>query len=142
MILKQARELGMIPKINFMGSDEMAEQEMVNLAGAKACEGTYSLATYGSVPAEFTKRVKDKFNAPMHYAILFGYDGVMALTKAIEIAQSLEGPKIRDGLLKVDFKGLQGPIKFETFDGFKNQGRYSPYIIRWVNGNRQVVEVK
>jgi branched-chain amino acid transport system substrate-binding protein len=50
MILKQARELGMIPKINFMGSDEMAEQEMVNLAGAKACEGTYSLATYGSVP--------------------------------------------------------------------------------------------
>jgi hypothetical protein len=86
--------------------------------------------------------VKDKFNAPMHYAIIFGYDGVMALTKAIEIAQSLEGPKIRDGLLKVDFKGLQGPIKFETFDGFKNQGRYSPYIIRWVNGNRQVVEVK
>ncbi len=136
MILKQAHELGIIPDIKFIGAEEMGEMELLKLAGAGAVEGSYAVALWGSVPAEFEKKVQDKFKAPMHYAIIFGYDAVMVLKDAIERAQSLDPVKIKDALKQTDYQGLEGHIKFETFDDYKNQGRYTPSFIKWENGNR------
>lgn len=140
MILKQAREMGVSKKTAFIGSEEMSEMELLSLAGADAAEGTYAIGLWGSAPAELEKRVKERFNAPMHYAIIFGYDALTVLANAIEAAQSLDPVKIKDALKKTDFQGLQGHIKFEDFDGFKNQGRYTPTIVRWENGQRKVVD--
>ncbi|MCE5317127.1 MAG: ABC transporter substrate-binding protein [Parachlamydia sp.] len=142
MILKQAKELGITKNTAFIGSEEMGEMELLSLAGASVVEGTYGIALWGGVPAEFEKRVKDKFNAPMHYAIIFGYDALRLVAKAIESAQSLDSVKIKDAMKKTDYQGYQGHIKFENFDGFKNQGRYVPTIVQWSKGKRQVVEVK
>lgn len=58
--------------------------------------------------------------------------------RAIEAAQSLDPIKIRDAMKKTDFEGLEGHIKFEDFDNYKNQGRYTPWLIQWVNGERTV----
>ncbi|MBW2302071.1 MAG: ABC transporter substrate-binding protein, partial [Deltaproteobacteria bacterium] len=136
MILKQARELGVTPQIKFIGAEEMGEMELVKLAGAEAVEGTYSVALWGSVPANFEKRVQDKFKAPMHYAIIFGYDALMVLSDAITRAQSLDPVAIKDALKKTDYAGLEGRIKFETFDNYRNQGRYTPSFIKWEKGKR------
>jgi branched-chain amino acid transport system substrate-binding protein len=105
-------------------------------------EGTYGIALWGAVPAAFEKRVKDKFNAPMHYAIIFGYDALQVVAKAIESAQSFDSVKIKDAMKKIDYQGYEGHIKFENFDGFKNQGRFVPSIVQWSKGKRLVVEVK
>jgi branched-chain amino acid transport system substrate-binding protein len=137
MILKQARELGITPGIKFVGSEEMSEMELLNLAGADAVEGTYSVALWGSVPPELERRVKEKFNASMHYAILFGYDALTVVKMAIERAQSLDPVAIRDAIKATDYQGLEGRIKFEDFDKFKNQGRYEPAFILWTGGQRK-----
>jgi branched-chain amino acid transport system substrate-binding protein len=142
MILKQAKELGITKNTAFLGSEEMGEMELLSLAGASVVEGTYGIALWGSVPAAFEKRVKDKFNAPMHYAIIFGYDALQLVAKAIESAQSLDSVKIKDAMKKTAYQGYQGHIKFENFDGFKNQGRFLPTIVQWSKGKRLVVEVK
>ncbi len=137
MILKQARELGLIPDIKFIGAEEMGEMELVKLAGAEVVEGTYAISLWGAVPAEFEKRVWDKFDAPMHYAIIFGYDALRVVAKAIESAQSLDPVKIKDAMKKVEFQGLEGYIKFENFDNYKNQGRYSPRVIQWMKAGQR-----
>ncbi|MBA7683320.1 Leucine-, isoleucine-, valine-, threonine-, and alanine-binding protein [subsurface metagenome] len=136
MLMKQASEVGLTAEIDFIGSEEMSEMEIFNLAGADALEGTYSVALWGSVPPELEKRVKDKFNAPMHYAILYGYDALIVMKNAIVAAQSLDPVKIRDALKKTDHEGLEGHIKFEDFENYRNQGRYTPSLIKWENGKR------
>jgi branched-chain amino acid transport system substrate-binding protein len=136
MIVKQAQEIGVTPGIKFVGSEEMGEMELVSLAGPEAVEGTYSIALWGAVASDFEKKVKDKFNAPMHYAIIFAYDALNVMVDAIVRAQSLDPVAIKDALLKTDYKGMEGQIKFETFDGFRNQGRYTPSFIKWEGGKR------
>jgi branched-chain amino acid transport system substrate-binding protein len=139
MILKQAQEIGITPGIKFVGSEEMGEMELVSLAGAEAVDGTYAVALWGAVASDFEKKVKDKFNAPMHYAIIFGYDALKVMVDAIQRAQSLDTVKIKDALLATDYAGLEGQIKFETFEGFRNQGRYTPSFIQWKDGTREAM---
>ena len=140
MMIKQAQEMGLTKDIAFFGAEEMAEMEMLALTGAEALEGTYAIALWGGVDPAFAKRVKDRFDAPMHYAIIFGYDALQVVAKAIESAQSLDPVKIKDAMKQTDYQGLEGHIKFENFDDYKNQGRFEPTIIKWVNGQRTVVE--
>ena len=82
----------------------------------------------------------DRFDAPMHYGIIFGYDALHVVAKAIESAQSLDSVKIKDALEKTDYQGLEGHVRFESFEGYKNQGRFIPSIVKWVSGQRTVVE--
>ena len=136
MILKQASEMGLTEKVKFVGSEEMGEMELLSLAGPEAVEGTYAVSLWGDVPAEFAKTVKDRFDAPMHYAIIFGYDALHTVAKAIEIAQSTDPVKIQAALKTIDTMGLEGQIKFYDFDGFTNQGKAKPTLIQWKNGQR------
>lgn len=110
--------------------------ELVKLAGADAVQGTYAVALWGNVDAAFEKKVQEKFNAPMHYAIIFGYDALKVVADAIQRARSLDPVAVKDALKTTDLQGLEGHIKFETFDKFRNQGRYTPAFIKWEGGKR------
>jgi len=112
--------------------------ELVSLSGPAAAEGTYAVSLWGAVPADFEKKVKAQFNAPMHYAIIFGYDALNVVVKAFEKAQSLDPVKINAAMKLTDYTGIEGPIKFYDFDGFKNQGKASPVLIEWKKGERIV----
>ena len=136
MILKQAKEFGLTDRTALIGSEEMGEMELVSLAGAEAAEGTYAVSLWGAVPADFARRVEDRFNAPMHYAIIFGYDALHVVVRAIESAQSLDPVKIKDAMKKIDYQGLEGHIKFEDFEGYRNQCRFVPSLIHWKDGKR------
>ncbi|MBW2593600.1 MAG: ABC transporter substrate-binding protein [Deltaproteobacteria bacterium] len=110
-------------------------------AGKDAVEGTYAISLWGKVSHEFSKRVKDSFNKPMHYAIIFGYDAMHVLAGAIETAQSLDPVKIKDALKKTDYRGIEGHIRFKNFDGYKNQSKFTPSMIRWKNGKRMYLDI-
>lgn len=140
MILKQAQEIGLTKEAKFVGAEEMGEMELLSLAGPEAAEGTYAVALWGQAPEALAKAVKEKYDAPMHYGIIFGYDALHVMVQAIEQANSLDPIKIRDALDTGTFKGLQGEIKFEDFDGFQNQGRYTPLIVKWEGGKRVVAK--
>lgn len=142
MILEQARELGLIPGIKFIGSEEMGEMELVKSAGAEVVKGTYAISLWGAVPPEFEQQVKERFNAPMHYAIIFGYDALWTVKRAIELAQSLDPVMIKEGMERVDYEGLEGHIRFVDFvtpEGkfFENQGMYTPRLIEWMEAGKR-----
>ena len=140
MIVKQANELGVASETALFGAEEMAEMEFLALAGPDAVQNTYALALWGAIDEDFSKRVKEAYDAPMHYAIIFGYDALHVMVNAIESAQSLDGEKIKDALKKTDYQGLEGHIQFQDFEGYMNQGRFVPHIVKWVDGKRTVIE--
>ena len=140
-ILTQAKLKGLMPRIKFIGSEEMGEMELPMRAGKDAVDGTYAISLWGKIPHEFSRRVKDSFNKPMHYAIIFGYDAMHVLVAAIETAQSLDPIKIKDALKKTDYRALEGHIRFKSFDGYKNQSKFTPSMIRWKNGERVPLDI-
>ena len=140
MILKQAQEIGLTKEASFIGAEEMGEMELLSLAGPEAAEGTYAVALWGQAPEALEKAVKEKYDAPMHYAIIFGYDALNVMVKAIQAAGSLDSVKIQKALDSGKFQGLQGEISFDDFDGFQNQGRYTPVIVKWEGGKRTVAK--
>jgi branched-chain amino acid transport system substrate-binding protein len=140
-ILTQAKLKGLMPRIKFIGSEEMGEMELPMRAGKDAVDGTYAISLWGKIPHEFSRRVKDSFNKPMHYAIIFGYDAMHVLVAAIETAQSLDPLKIKEALKKTDYRALEGHIRFKSFDGYKNQSKFTPSMIRWKNGERVPLDI-
>ncbi len=140
-ILTQAKLKGLMPRIKFIGSEEMGEMELPMRAGKDAVDGTYAISLWGKIPHEFSRRVKDSFNKPMHYAIIFGYDAMHVLVAAIETAQSLDPIKIKDALKKTDYRALEGHIRFKSFDGYKNQSKFTPSMIRWKNDERVPLDI-
>ena len=139
LLLKQAYEMGLIPGIAFYGAEEMASYEMLDLAGAEVLEGTYAIALYGEAPAELEQEVKTRFDAPLHYAIIFAYDAIKVMADAIERAQSLDSTDIRDALKAGQYETLAGFTEFKDFDDYQNQGFYVPYLVRWENGEMVVL---
>jgi branched-chain amino acid transport system substrate-binding protein len=140
LLLEQAYEMGLIPDIAFYGAEEMASFEMLDLAGAEVLEGTYAIALYGEAPADLEQAVMERYNAPLHYAIIFAYDGVHVLADAISRAQSLDSTDIRDALKAGTYETLAGFTEFLDFDGYQNQGFYVPYLIRWEDGDMVLVQ--
>ena len=140
-ILTQAKLKGLMPRTKFIGSEEMGEMELPMRAGKDTVEGTYAISLWGKMPPEFTERVKRSFNKPMHYAIIFGYDAMHVLVNAIKSAQSLDPLKIKEALKKTDYKALEGHIRFKDFNGYKNQGKFTPSMIRWENGKRVHLDI-
>jgi len=141
VILTQAKLMGMMPRTKFIGSEEMGEMELLMRAGPDAVEGTYAIALWGKVPPGFAERVQKSFNKPMHYAIIFGYDAMHVLAGAIEAAQSLDPVKIKNALKKTDYKALEGRVRFKDFEGYKNQSKFTPSMIRWKNGKRKHLDI-
>jgi ABC-type branched-subunit amino acid transport system substrate-binding protein len=90
---------------------------------------------------ELEKPVEDKFDIPMYYGIIFGYGALKVMAKAIESAQSLDPVRIRDALKQTDYKALEGRIRFDNFEGYKNQCRYFPSVIRWEKGKRVHLDI-
>jgi len=140
-ILTQAKLKGLMPRTKFIGSEEMGEMELPMRAGKDAVEGTYAISLWGKVPLEFKKRIRNSFNKPMHYAIIFGYDAMHVLAKAIESAQSLDPVKIKNTLKMTDYRGLEGHIRFKDVNGYRNKGKFTPSMIRWENGQRKYLDI-
>jgi len=140
LLLEQAYEMGLIPDVAFYGAEEMASYEMLDLAGAEVLEGTYAIALYGEAPADLEEAVMARYDAPLHYAIIFAYDGVYVFADAITRAQSLDPKDIRDALKAGTYETLAGFTEFKDFDGYQNQGFYVPYLIKWENGEMVLVE--
>lgn len=135
-ILKQAREIGMIPETKFIGAEEMGEYELLNLAGEDVIEGTYAITLWATVPEDFARKVEEEFDAPMHYGIIFGYDATYVLKEAMVEAQSVDSVEIKKALDVIEYDGIEGHIKFEDFGDYKNQGRYEPFFAKWQNGEK------
>jgi len=112
---KQAREMGI--DCLMMGHDGWDSQQLAGEAGG-ALEGCCYVSRIGfSTPEarEFGEQVASEYNTSMEAECLFGHDGVMWITDAINRAGSADPVAIRDALEGTDvFEGLIGTLVMDA----------------------------
>ncbi len=138
LVLKQAQEQRIQRKIITTGGSSSPSQ-LIKQAGA-AAEGTYHILFFmpwfpEAMPdGKLAKAFVDEWNKRGHpfeglTEGFRGHDGIMTIAEAIKIAGKDEPKAIRDALWKVQFTGVNGPIKFAK-DGpaGKESGQSQPSI--------------
>jgi branched-chain amino acid transport system substrate-binding protein len=113
LIVAQARQLGIT--VPLFGGDGWEAPELIEIAGAKALEGTYysthfSAESTDALSQQFVAAYKAKYNGEVPDAMAaLGYDSARVLADAIGRAGTTDGPALRDAIAATrDFPGATG----------------------------------
>lgn len=141
-IAKQARELGIDPKVTLIGGNGLNSPAYIKNSGA-AGEGTIVGAAWNSAndsPAnqKFIQAYKAKYNADPDQFAAQAYSGVYIMAEAIKNAgPNVDRKSLRDSLAKI--KGLATPLGSFSFQESRNADH--PPVIQVVkNGKFDVLK--
>lgn len=118
---KQARDMGITAKL--LGGDSWDSPDVPNIAGKEPIEGAAFAAAFSPedpspIAQDFVKRYKEKFNANPNSNAVLAYEAAQIVLKAVQDAEKLDGPSIRDAMYKI--KDLQVPSGSISFDENRN----------------------
>ncbi len=109
------------------------EPELVTLRAG----GLIPIARQYPGAREFVEAYRKEFpGAELSYHSAAGYGGCQVLIEAIRRAGSLDGEKVRDAILKLDFNTAFGAFKVDR-DGF--QIAHKMVIFQWQDGKKVIV---
>ncbi|CAI3238290.1 putative high-affinity branched-chain amino acid ABC transporter, substrate-binding protein LivK (LS-BP)/LivJ (LIV-BP) [Clostridium neonatale] len=137
LITKQARGMGITSQ--FLGGDGWESEKLVEIGGDSVDGAMYVNHYYSGDTDEAVKTFVDSYKAkynkePDAFAAL-SYDTSKILVKAIEKANSTEGPAIKDALKGMELQSVTGDIKFgEDRSAIKNAA-----IIKVNKGQKELV---
>ncbi|MDB5773635.1 MAG: branched-chain amino acid transporter substrate-binding protein, partial [Burkholderia sp.] len=124
-MLRQMKQLGINAK--FMGGDGICTEGLANLAGDAIGEGRIVCAEAGGVVdsekkamEDFRAAFKKKFNIEVQLYAPYVYDATMAMVEAMKKANSAEPAKYLPELAKIQYKGVTGPIAFDSKGDIKD----------------------
>lgn len=126
LILKQIKELKIVAKI--VASETFKDEKVLVNSGSNA-EGVF--VTFMAEPTDyvnFTNNYKDRFNEEPSAYSMYGYDGIIALFKAIKNAG--DNPNaVKDELIKISFDGASGKVGFDK-DRERVGAKYIIYSVK------------
>jgi ABC-type branched-subunit amino acid transport system substrate-binding protein len=88
---------------------------------------------YGDSSRDFVERYKARFSLPPDLGADTGYDTLYFYKRGIESARSSEPRLLQEALLKTEFKGASGEIRFDSKGGVIKQP-----IFKRLEGDRRV----
>ncbi len=136
LLVRQARELGI--QAPFMSGDGSIDPKFIEIAGARAAEGTY--LTFSPDPNNiptakaFIEKYRAKYGELGPYSI-YAYDATNILLAAIKSAGATDGNTITDKLHSMETSGAIGKIKFDS----KGDVISSPYVV-WITRDGKFIE--
>lgn len=142
-MLRQMKQLGIQAK--FMGGDGICTEQLPTLAGDGMGNDQVVCAEAGGVVdadkkglEDFKARYEKKFGTNVKLYAPYTYDATMVMVAAMEKANSVEPKVYLPVLAKIKYKGVTGPIEFDS-KGDMKQGTLTLYTFR--DGKRVVLEV-
>lgn len=124
-MLRQMKQLGINAK--YMGGDGICTEQLPSLAGDGMADGQVVCAEAGGVEEAQKKGLEDfkaayqkKFNVDVKLYAPYVYDATMAMAAAMQKANSAEPAKYLPELAKINYKGVTGPIVFDSKGDIKN----------------------
>ncbi|NMO14315.1 ABC transporter substrate-binding protein [Pyxidicoccus fallax] len=135
VIARQARELGMTQPL--LGGDGWESDRIFELAGG-ALEGAHYSSHYAEDnPApelqRFITAFRARYGRSPEAASALGYDGARVALAAMERAESLSGPAIRDALAATkDFPGATGTLSMDA-----NRNPVKPAVILTIRDGKR-----
>lgn len=142
-MMRQMKQLGINAK--FMGGDGVCTESMARLAGDAIGEGQVICAEAGGVVdadkkgmEDFRAAYKKKFGTEVQLYSPYVYDSVNVMVAAMQKANSVEPAKYLPELAKIHYKGVTGPIAFDSKGDIKD-GSLSLYTYK--GGKRELMAV-
>jgi len=142
-MLRQMKALGINAK--FMAGDGTCTESLGQLAGDALVDGLVTCAEAGGVEDAMKKALDDfraayqkKFGLDVKLYAPYVYDAVMVMAEAMKKAGSAEPAKYLPELAKISYKGVTGPIAFDSKGDIK-EGTLTLYTYK--SGKRVQIAV-
>jgi branched-chain amino acid transport system substrate-binding protein len=138
-LMRQAREVGVKPKLFAGGAAGFALPGFISDAGAAAENVVSATAWIPELRYPGTQKlrvdlVKALGGGEPSYHAAQAYAGVIAAADAIRRAGSVDREKVKAALNSTKLQTAFGPIQYTDFDGFKNQNNLSMVAEQVQNG--------
>jgi branched-chain amino acid transport system substrate-binding protein len=124
-MMRQMKQLGI--KAKFMGGDGICTEGLANLAGDAIGEEQVVCAEAGGVVDaqkkgmdDFRAEYKKKFGTDVQIYAPYVYDATMVMVEAMKKAGSADPVKYLPELAKIQYKGVTGPIAFDSKGDIKD----------------------
>ena len=143
LIMKQAKELKLTPKIFFGGAGGFTLPEFAQNAGV-ASEKVISATLWHQVfpfpgAMDYYKNFETKYNKPTMYYGAEAYSACYVIADVLKRAKSLKNTDIKQALSETDMMTVFGPVKFINWDNMKNQNKATAYVVQWIDGKLELV---
>lgn len=137
-LIKAANEAGLEPELfigtgaghSIIGFAEQAGELAETVLTAGPWHGDKSHEDY---QAFFDKFTETYGHEPGEHEVE-GYAVMYVIADALERAETLDREGVLAALKETDLDTVFGPVKFEDFDGYKNQNRGMTNISQWIGG--------
>jgi branched-chain amino acid transport system substrate-binding protein len=144
LITKQAKELGLNPKVLYLGVGVAFPVYKQMFGGPNVIEGIMGAGAwnprvaYPGAKEYFERHVKRWKTEPDRWASAFTYASLQILEQSIEKVGSIDRKKIRDTIATQTFPTVIGPVRFEGGFNVQSPGE----IGQWQKGEFEVVAAK
>jgi branched-chain amino acid transport system substrate-binding protein len=143
LLMKQAKELKMTPKMFIGGAAGFTLPEFVENAGV-ASEDVISATLWNpALPfpgaMDYYNKFVAKYNEPTEYHGAEAYSACYVIADVLKRATSFESSDVKQALSETDMMTVFGPVKFVTWGKMKNQNKATTYVVQWINGELELV---
>jgi branched-chain amino acid transport system substrate-binding protein len=143
LLMKQAKELKLTPKMFIGGAAGFTMPEFKKNA-ADASEKVISATLwYQSLnypgAMQYFNNYKARYKDDTEYHGAEAYAAAQIIADALIRARSFSPDDIRQALSETYAMTVFGPVKFVSYDKFKNQNKLPTYVVQWINGKLELV---
>ena len=143
LLMKQAKELKVTPKMFIGGAGGFTLPEFVQNAGV-ASESVISATLWHQVlpfpgAMDYYKKFVTKYNKPTVYHGAEAYSACYVIADVLKRAESFKNTDIKQALSETDMMTVFGPVRFTTWGKMKNQNKVATYVVQWINGKLELV---
>ena len=143
LLMKQARELKLTPKMFIGGAGGFTLPEFVQNAGV-ASEKVISATLWHQVlpfpvAMDYYKKFEARYNKPTMYYGAEAYSACYVIADVLKRTKSFTNTDIKQAISETNMMTVFGPVKFINWDNMKNQNKASAYVVQWINRKLEVV---
>ena len=143
LLMKQAKELKLTPKMFIGGAAGFTMPEFRKNAGDASEKVISATLWYQSLnypgAMQYFKNYKARYKDDTEYHGAEAYAAAQIIADALIRAKSFNPDDIKQALSETYAMTVFGPVKFISYDKFKNQNKLPTYVVQWINGKLELV---
>jgi len=143
LLMKQARELKLTPKLFIGGAAGFTMPEFKENAGVASNYVISATLWHQVLPfpgaMEFYNKFKARYGKSVDYHGAEAYAACYVIADVLKRAKSYKNTDIKKALDATDMETVFGPVKFTTWGKMKNQNKAATYAVQWINGKLELV---
>jgi len=143
LLMKQSKELKLTPKMFIGGAAGFTMPEFRKNAGVASEKVISATLLYQNLKypgaMQYFKNYKAKYKDDTEYHGAEAYAAAQIIADTLNRAKSFKPEDIKQALSETYAMTVFGPVKFISYDKFKNQNKLPTYVVQWIDGKLELV---